>query len=358
LKWVAAWSPRACQECGALDRFDDSVEPPAVTHFWGSPSDDLRHTLAYGAAADSTSGRWFSMDSFDLDEIEPLGLDWYDSTGTYAGTWGPGSPGSSLVRGGKIRAITVDKTGRVWIGYPGAGVDHFLTRPESGPEYQFRTVTGTASLDVWGLVAHGDSIWVLTDRDLRRINRVSGSLLSTIYPTPAGRPLGPRLIDVAPNGDVFVGSEEGVRWYRGDGTTLDFTTVNSPLASNVVHAVTVDRATGAVWFGTAAGLNRFDPGYRPPAPPPGVVDTLHVYPSPATLTGLGVQLRLQGMSGRYSGGIYDVNGRLLRRFLTTDRGQVFWDGRDQDGLLVKPGVYFVYAEGGGRPARARFVLLQ
>ncbi len=350
-KWVSCWGY-------AMERFDDSVEPPLFTHFWTQGGSEVPHTVAFGAAADSNGGRWFGMDTWDPERFEALGLDFYDATGVYAGTWGPGLP--SLVRGGKIRAITVDKAGRIWVGYAGAansGVDHFTGFPES-PNPDFRTVANTTSLDIWGLVAHGDSIWVLTDRDLRRISRTSvPPRVVQSQSTPAGRPLGTRLMDVAPNGDVFVGSEEGVRWYRGDGTTQDFTIANSPLAANDVRAIAVDRATGVVWFGTAEGLNRFDPAYRPPALPPGVPDSLRVYPNPATLTGLGLQLRLLGASAGYTGGIYDLRGRLLHRFATADRGQIFWDGRDDDGVLVKPGVYFVRAEGGGRQARARFVLL-
>jgi hypothetical protein len=352
-KWVACWR-------WALDRFDDSGDPPLFTHLWTNVGDDPRHTLAFGSAADSSGGRWFGMDTDNTGVVQPLGLDYYDASGAWVASWGPGSPAGSLVRGGKIRAITVDKAGRIWVGYAGAansGVDHFTGLPQA-PNAEFHTVAGTTSLDVWSLVAHGDSIWVLTDRDLRRINRTSvpPRVVQTL-PTPAGRPLGVRLMDVAPNGDVFVGSEEGVRWYRPDGSTQDLTVADSPLASNDVRAVAVDRATGVVWFGTAEGLNRFDPGYQPPGPPPGQADTLRVYPNPATLTGLGIQLRLQGAAAGYQGGIYDLRGRLVHRFTTTRRAQIFWDGRDDQGEQVKPGVYFVRAEGGGRQARARFVLL-
>jgi ligand-binding sensor domain-containing protein len=351
-KWVSCWRY-------AMEHFDDSVQPPIFTRFWSSGSEDQRHTLGFGAAADSNGGRWFGMDTDNLGVVIPLGLDYYDSTGANAGTWGPGTPAGSLVRGGKIRAITVDKTGRIWVGYAGAansGVDHFVRRPEVG--YDFRTVPNTSSLDIWALAAYGDSIWVLTDRDLRRISRTAAPQPKVVQTqtTPAGRPLGMRLMDVAPNGDVFVGSEEGVRWYRTNGTTQDFTVANSPLAANDVRAIAVDRATGVVWFGTAEGLNRFDPAYQPPALPPGVKDSLRVYPNPATLTGLGIELRLKGAATAYTGGIYDLRGRLLHRFTTTAAGQIFWDGRDQDGVTVRPGVFFVRAEGGGRQARARFVL--
>jgi ligand-binding sensor domain-containing protein len=355
-KWVACWR-------FAMDRFTDATDPGSFEHLWTATGDDTRHTLAFGAALDSSGGAggtWFGMDTDNLGTVFPLGLDHYDSTGAHVGSWSPGSPAGSLVRGGKIRAVTVDETGRVWVGYAGAansGVDHFVRRPELG--YDFRTVTGTTTMDVWAIVAHGDSVWVLTDRDLRRISRASvpPRLVALSYETPAGRPLGMRLMDVAPNGEVYVGSEEGVRRFRADGATEDFTTANSPLASNDVRAIAVDRVTGAVWFGTAAGLNRFDPGYTPPVLPPGADDTLRVFPNPATLTGRGIQLRLKGTSAGYSGGIYDVRGRLVRRFTTTAAGQVFWDGRNADGGLVRPGVYFVHADRDGRRARARFVLL-
>ena len=361
LKWVSCWAY-------AMERFDDSLDPPVFDHLWAAepiPGDGM-HTIAFGAALDSSDGaggRWFGMDTFSLGTpgYEPLGLDYYDSTGAHVGTWGPGTPAGSRVRNGKIRAITVDKAGRVWVGYPGAansGVDHFVRRPIDG--YDFETVDNTESFDVWAIVAHGDSIWVLTDRNLRRIARTTRPprLVSTIYETPAGRPeTALRLMDVAPDGDVYVGSSEGVRRYRVGGGTEDYTVANSPLASNELRAITVDRSTGVVWFGTAAGLNRYDPGYRPPPPPAGVDDTLRVFPNPATLTGAGIRLRLQGTTAGYSGGIYDIRGGLVREFTTTSFGQVFWDGRDQDGVMARPGVYFVRADRDGRRARARFVLL-
>jgi hypothetical protein len=352
-KWVSCWG-------FAMDQFDDTNDPATFTHLWvPGPNVDQRHTLAFGAAADSNGGRWFGMDTNDIENVRALGLDYYDSTGAWAGTWGPGSSPTSIVRAGKIRAVTVDRTGRLWVGYAGSsnsGIDNFVRRPEI--DYDHRTVTGAGSttLDIWGLVAQGDDIWALTDHDLKRVSRSSSKILAN-YETPAGRPLGMRLMDASPDGSVWVGSEEGVRWYHPNGTFQDFTTANSALASNDVRAIAVERATGAVWFGTASGLNRFDPGYQPPAPPAGTPDTLHVYPNPAMVTGLGIELRLVGTSPGYSGGIYDVRGRLVHRFSTTDRNQIVWDGRDDNGELAHPGVYFVRADANGRQARARFVLL-
>src|SRR5262245_29899906 len=354
-KWVGCWG-------FSIESFTDDVDPALFEHRWVLADNNLRrHTLAFGAAVDSGGmggGHWFGMDTDNFGVVIPLGLDYYDSTGIYVGTWGPGSSATSLVRGGKIRAITVDKEGRVWIGYAGtinSGVDHFIGRPEVG--YDFKTVTNTTAFDVWALVAHGDSIWCLTDRDLRLITRLTPRLAGT-YPTPSGRPLGMRLMDVAANGEMYVGSEEGVRRYHHDGTFQDYTIANSPLCSNDVRAIAIDRATGVIWFGTAAGLDRFDPGYTVPVPPTGIPDTVIVYPNPAMQTNGGVRIRMQGTASAYQGAIYDVRGRLVRRFTTSNPGEVIWDGRDMEGNIAKPGVYFVRADGGGRQARARFVLIR
>jgi hypothetical protein len=348
--WVACWS-------SAMDYFDDSVVPAAFTHLWVNAGDDGRHTLAFGSAADSNGGRWFGMDTNDLGVIHALGLDHYDAFGAFDNSYGPGN---SQVRVEKIRAVTVDKTGRVWVGYAGSansGVDHFVGVPDYANQ-TFRTVPNTSALDIWGLVARDNDIWVLTDHDLKRIDRGGNPpKIVQAFSTPGGRPLGMRLIDASPDGSVWVGTEEGVRWYHPGGTSQDFTTANSPLASNDVRAIAVDRASGVVWMGTAEGLNRFDPGYRPPGLAPGTVDTLSVYPNPALVTGIGLELRLQGAATAYAGGIYDLNGRLLHSFSIQNKSQVVWDGRDRDGRLVRPGIYFVRAESGGRQARARFVLL-
>ena len=49
---------------------------------------------------------------------------------------------------------------------------------------------------------------------------------------------------------------------------------------------------------------------------------------------------------------------MVSPFVARANGRVIWDGRDRDGSLVKPGLYFVRVEAAGRSAVARVVLVR
>ena len=124
-----------------------------------------------------------------------------------------------------------------------------------------------------------------------------------------------------------------------------------------MRTIRIDPRTGAVWIATAGGLNRYEPGYVPPAPQVAKL-RFQVYPNPARVTELGIALKLQGNATSYRGEVFDLSGRVLRRFSIGANGHVVWDGRDSRGELVKPGLYFVRAEAAGRSGVARVVLVR
>jgi streptogramin lyase len=181
---------------------------------------------------------------------------------------------------------------------------------------------------------------------------------SIAIPAALSSPLDPYPMDVAADGSVWIGTQAGVHVVRPNQGPVDYTAENSPLASNNVRALRFDRATGHLWIATTGGLNRFDPAYVVPVPPPPPRLDVRVWPNPAQLTGAGVQLRLAGNAGGYVGEIYDLGGRRLNRFDIPANGRVFWNGRDEDGRLVPPGVYFVRARAAGRDATVRIALLR
>jgi hypothetical protein len=257
-----------------------------------------------------------------------------------------------------VHALTVSRNGTIWVGYDGKGLDYFKLPADSTG---FRHIASSTNLAIRGLATHGDDVWALTNAELIRYsaNAGPGSLPSgNPIPVPGGQAqLAVNPLAVSPDGTVWVATAAGLRAYHPGGATESFTTSNSPLTDDEVRAVAVDRNTGVIWVTTADGLNRYDPAYVPPPPPPIPMLRIRVFPNPVVMTGLGIQLRLSGDASSYRGEVYDVTGRRVARFAVGANGQVVWNGRSEDGTPVKPGVYLVRAEAGGRSAVARVAVM-
>ncbi len=351
-KWVGSWDR-------AMERFDDSVSPPVFEHLFPTPwaVDTLRrHTFGWATTVDDSGYVYIGFDTPDRGALEPVGIDVYAPDGTLRINW---KTNNASLGDNQVRALAVDKNGVMWVGFPGVGVRTASLSPGRTRLPNFLPINSTTNLDIFGIAAHGDSMWVLTTSNLLRFRTGSKSLASTLE-IPAGpAPRGAvRPIDVGPDGSVWVGTVDGVRRYTPGGATEDFRVENSPLANTEVRAVSIDKVTGVAWFGTASGMNRYDPAYVVPVPPQLPRLSFRVYPNPAWLTGAGIELRIQGNTTAYSGEIHDLTGRVLRRFSANGNDRVVWDGRDDQGGQVPAGVYFVHARGGGRESTARVVVLR
>jgi len=207
-------------------------------------------------------------------------------------------------------------------------------------------------------------VWVMTTRDVRRyysptigLANTSSFVDSFLLPAvPTDLAVNP--LAVAKDGTVYVGTTSGMRVRHPDGSLEDFNTLNSPIPGNAVQAIRVDPVSGAVWIGTAAGLSRYDPAYVPPPPPAIQTLAFNLYPNPSPLSAIGIGLRLAGNATSYRGQVFDLTGRLLHSFEGVGNGQPIWDGRDRNGSLVKPGIFFVHVEAGGRSGTKRVVLVR
>ncbi len=217
-----------------------------------------------------------------------------------------------------------------------------------------------------GIVTYGDTLWVLSESDLRRYSLNPGATpatLQTTFSLPANQTdLAVQPLAVQADGSLWIATSGGVyilhpgaggQRYRVDSLTV----TNSPLVSSAVRSLAFDPA-GRLWIATTEGLQLYDPGYQPPPPPPLPSLTIKVYPNPVYQTAVGVNLRLETTQGvSVQGKIFDISGRRVRSFQTVGSSQLFWNGRDEKGNLVKPGVYFVRATAGDREAFARIVLI-
>jgi ligand-binding sensor domain-containing protein len=301
-------------------------------------------------------GRWLGMDTNSSD-FSPLGLDYYDATGAFAGNF---NPDSSTVRGAKVHGLAVDKGGRLWVGYTGQGIDIFTIEGRPRPDTLFApyTILGTERDDIEGLVAYGDTVWALSTSELVAYNEATATRAFS-YPIPAAPgQLSANPLAVARDGTVWVGTVNGLRMIDRSGNFQDFDVTNSPLPDDEVRAVRVDWKTGVVWIGTTRGLTRYDPGYQPPAPPPIPELTVKIYPNPAWLSSIGIGIKISGKGTTYSGEDYDLNGRRLRRFSGVSNQGTVWDGHTDQGDLVRPGIYFLRIDSGGKSTTSRVILLR
>jgi len=316
----------------------------------------------WSSAVDREGRRWFGADTPRLGEIEPIGLDVYDSSGVYLGNI---RSGNSALRGNKIHGLAVDKADQVWVGMAGQGIQTFRSPvPWSVPVLTDANnlVPGSNSLDIQGIVARGDTIWVLTTHELQRYRRrLPGALEfpQAVYNIPEATPLfAANPLAVGPDGSPWVGTEAGVRVFHPGGGTEDFNTRNSPIAGDQIYAIRVDATTGVAWISTSSGMNRYNPAYRPPPPVQVAQLDVSVYPNPVSLSRMGIELRLKGNASVYRGSIYDLLGRKVGKFDVPANGRVIWDGKDEAGRMVKPGIYLVRVDAGGRSGTVRVAVLR
>ena len=73
---------------------------------------------------------------------------------------------------------------------------------------------------------------------------------------------------------------------------------------------------------------------------------------------MGIQLRLKGNASVYRGSIFDLSGRKVGTFDVPANGRVIWDGKDDAGGMVKPGIYLVKVDAGGHSGTVRVAVLR
>ena len=125
---------------------------------------------------------------------------------------------------------------------------------------------------------------------------------------------------------------------NGDQQLLHFTEENSPLLSDKIYNITINRATGEVFFATSGGLI----SYMGTATE-GKEDysEVTVFPNPVRETYHGV-ITVQGLKDHSFCKIADAAGNLVWQGYANG-GELSWDGKDFYGKRPATGVYFVFS---------------
>jgi len=133
------------------------------------------------------------------------------------------------------------------------------------------------------------------------------------------------------NSGVYLISE------NGENEVLHFNNENSPLLSNEIISISINKKNGEVFFGTDKGLISY---MGDAIKGKDTYEDVYVYPNPVRETYDG-PITVTGLIENTDIKITDISGNLV--FNTTSfGGQAIWDGTNLNGNRVKTGVYLVF----------------
>ncbi|WP_323757568.1 T9SS type A sorting domain-containing protein [Roseivirga sp.] len=127
----------------------------------------------------------------------------------------------------------------------------------------------------------------------------------------------------------------------GEELVQRFTTQNSPLISDAITSIYVEEISGEVFVGTDKGLVSFKSDATL-----GTFEhqNVKIYPNPVPPNFDG-QIVINGLVNNASVKITDISGKLIKE-TNANGSTAIWNGRDNNGVKVKTGVYLVFSSNG------------
>lgn len=138
----------------------------------------------------------------------------------------------------------------------------------------------------------------------------------------------------------WIATAEGLWLFSEDGDSLihHFTEENSPLLSNLIFAMEINRTTGELFIATSKGLVSYrsnasegKPNHR----------QARIFPNPVH-PGFNGTIAITGLVDGANVKITDVSGNLVRE-MNALGGTASWDGNSLSGRRVASGVYLVFS---------------
>ncbi|MFY0593205.1 two-component regulator propeller domain-containing protein [Roseivirga sp.] len=124
----------------------------------------------------------------------------------------------------------------------------------------------------------------------------------------------------------------------GEELVYHFTTENSPLPSNNIISLFVDRPSGELFIGTDKGLISF----RSDATEGSAIhENVKIYPNPVNRSFQG-EIVINGLANNAIVKITDVSGKLVRE-ARANGSTLLWNTRNINGVRVASGVYLVFS---------------
>lgn len=214
--------------------------------------------------------------------------------------------------------------------------------------------------DTWGVRRDAfDRIWFLQGGRLNYLDSLANRNQSKILPKPFESFTGSECHVLAsdPALGLWAGCNNGLfRIVPGvsirDVRVTRFT-IHDGLLSNTVYDVSVDPVTGAVWAATERGISRYEGGI---AFAKTSLAELNVYPNPFRANHR--QVIFDQLPPQAELRIHTQAGQVVRTFRPSDlKGyQAHWDGRNDAGKAVAPGIYLYTVKSGSQVKKGRLIV--
>ena len=167
--------------------------------------------------------------------------------------------------------------------------------------------------------------------------------------------------DVAVDGAnrKWIGTESsGLFLVSPDGSQIikNFSTTNSPLASNTIYKICCNPSSNSVYVTTPEGLYEY---FSDSSPAESSYSDIYAYPNPVRPE-YGGNVTIKGLMDNSLVKIADASGNVLAQMKSTG-GMATWDCCDQYGNPVKSGVYLVFcsqANGSGNAVVTKIVVVR
>lgn len=257
--------------------------------------------------------------------------------------------------------MAVDVNGTKWIGSSAANAIGFAGERAWGLNYyNDRNTPEDLSDDICGnITVSGNSglgsdyqtalaldkqgtIWLGSNNGASRIINPSSVLFNSNTLIANVRPLvgqNIRSIVVDALDNKWIGTSNGVFVLDPEGTDIitRITTENSPLPTNDVYSLAYNENSGKVYIGTEQGLFSVTTSAIKPLP----TFDLKVYPQPFN-PDMDDFMTIEGLSENTDIRIVTVDGELVKKMKVQSRVAT-WDGTNEFGSKVSPGVYLLYS---------------
>ena len=240
----------------------------------------------------------------------------------------------------------IDENDTKWFNVLGRGLYYLNERNTPGDETDdlwghLSSTNGLNSNDVNALaVDNRGELWIGTTKGMNILSNTASpsSLITSVFSL---RQQSITCIAVDPLNNKWVGTYQGLFVMSPDGSYLlaQYDSKNSPLPSDNIKSVAIDKKSGMMYIGTSLGLSTLTTSSVEPKQEFGEIK---IYPSPFKI-GTHQQVTFDGLVKNSSIKILSISGKLIKT-LETPGGRIsFWDGKDESGKFVSSGIYLLVA---------------